>query len=180
MGPGFERIYNGYGRILVWFGLAAGACTFFMMWLVVANSLMRKVFNYPLEGTLEVTEALLPTLVFLSLALTQFKKGHIRVTLMIRSLPFRLQHGLGVAAMVIGFCFFLWVAAASWGFAMESFSIRENEAGVISFPVYPIKFIVFIGVSMLSLQFLLDAVRETLNFNQEIDPEQSIVASTEI
>lgn len=181
MGSDFERFYNRFGRALVIFGVAAGLCTFTMMWLVVANSLMRKVFNQPLEGTLEITEALLPTLVFLSLALTQFRKGHIRVTLMIRNLPFRIQHSLSVAAMIIGFGFFLWVAVATWGVAMESFAIGEGESGVIRFPIYPIKFIVFLGVSLLSFQFLLDAVREILIFSRKIEPhEQSDVASTEI
>lgn len=177
----FQRIYRRYGTILIGFGHVAGYCTFIIMLLVASNSFMRKGLNHPLEGTLEITEALLPVIIFLSVALTQFERGHIRVSLFIRSLHFRTQHWLAAAAMLAGALFFLWAAIAAWGFAMESWRIKEQEWGSILIPLYPVKFVAFLGLSMLSFQFLLDALREAFIscglIAPEVEPE---IAETEM
>src|SRR5690606_9894380 len=81
MAQGFERLYRAYVRLLSWLGILCGLITFAIMWLIDANALMRKLFNTPVPGAFELTEAGLVLIVFLSLAYTQSRRGHIRVTL---------------------------------------------------------------------------------------------------
>jgi TRAP-type mannitol/chloroaromatic compound transport system permease small subunit len=57
--------------------------------------------------------------------------------------------------------FFTWCAYATWLFAVQSWSFNEHEWGTIVFPLYPMKFVVFAGISLLAFQFLLDAIAET-------------------
>lgn len=181
MGGTFQRIYDGYGRLLSACGFIAGLFTFAMMFLIVANALMRKAFNHPLEGTLEITQAMLPVMVFLSLAYTQLHRGHIRVVLLTRHFPFRIQHGLYVLVLLIGAGFFAWAATATWHFAYESFTVRETAWGAIRFPIYPVKFVIVVGVALLCVQFVLDAVREVLVVRGEARAlEEPDVAETEI
>jgi TRAP-type C4-dicarboxylate transport system permease small subunit len=157
----FQSLYRAYGRLLRACGLISALATFAMMALVVVNIAGRYLFNKPLDGTLEFTESLLVLIIFLSLALTQYDGGHIRVTLMTRRLPKAWSRGLTVFCMLAGAAFFTWCAYASWRFAAQSFSFREQEWGTIVFPLWPVKFVVFAGILMLAIQFLLDAIAET-------------------
>ncbi len=158
----FQRLYRGYGRLLRGFGVIAEVATFVMMLLVVANVVGRYLFNTPLTGTLEFTESLLVIIIFLSVGLTQYDGGHIRVNLVTRRLPKRLARGLSVMAMLCGCAFFTWCAYAAWIYAMQSYSFGEQEWGEVVFPLWPMKFVVFFGIVLLAFQFLLDAIAETI------------------
>ncbi len=146
-----------YAALLRFCGLIAGIVTFLMMMPVVSNAVLRYVANSPIDGALEITEAMLCVLIFLSLALTQYEGGHIHVTLLVKRLQPGTRKVLALSAMLLGFAFFAWCSVATWQFAMKSFAIGEQEWGAIQFPIYPIKFVVFAGLLLLSIQFLLDA-----------------------
>jgi len=156
----FQRLCQAYGRILHAIGLISAISTFVMMLLVVANIFGRYLFNKPITGAFEITESLLVVIIMLALALTQFHDGHIRVNIVTRRMPLALAHVAKIAALLLGFLFFLWCAHASWKFAYESYTFKEQEWGTITFPLYPFKFIVFIGIVLLAIQFLLDTINE--------------------
>lgn len=158
----FQRLYRAYGRVLRGFGMISSLATFVTMVLVVANVAGRYLINAPLTGTLEFTESLLVLIIFFSLALTQYDGGHIRVTLATRRLPKVWARGLTVFSMLCGAAFFTWCAYAAWNFAYQSWSFDEQEWGTVVFPLWPVKFVVFLGILMLAIQFLLDAVAETM------------------
>ena len=158
----FQRLYRGYGLLLRAMGLISAVSTFLMMALVVANIFGRYLLNKPLTGTLEFTESLLVLIIFLSVALTQYDGGHIRVTLLTRRLPKAWAQALNVFCMLAGAAFFTWCAYAAWKFAAQSFSFNEQEWGTVVFPLWPVKFVVFAGILMLAVQFLLDAIAETI------------------
>ncbi|WP_212524083.1 TRAP transporter small permease [Actibacterium sp. MT2.3-13A] len=153
-----ESLRRGYGALLTLCGLIAGALTFAVMCLVVANALLRYGFNTPVAGTLELTESALPLMIFLSLALTQFRGGHIKVVLATQHMPPALARAAEVLAMTLGAALFAWAAYAGWLMAMKSLAMGELERGSIRFPLWPVKFAVFLGLALLAFQFLLDAV----------------------
>lgn len=158
----FQRLYRGYGRLLRGVGLISSAATLLTMALVVANIIGRYLFNKPVVGTLEFTESLLVLIIFCSVALTQYEGGHIRVNLITRRLPPSVQRIFTVIAMLAGCAFFTWCSYAGWRFAVEAYSFNEQEWGEIVFPLWPMKFVVFFGLATLALQFLLDAIAETM------------------
>jgi TRAP-type C4-dicarboxylate transport system permease small subunit len=158
----FRCLYRAYGRLLRVVALISAVSVFVMMVLVVINVAGRYLLNKPLTGTLEFTESLLVLIIFLSVALTQFDGGHIRVTLLTRCLPKAWARALSIFCMVCGAVFFTWCAYAAWVFAAQAYSFNEQEWGEVVFPLWPMKFVVFIGIVMLAIQFLLDAVAETI------------------
>jgi TRAP-type C4-dicarboxylate transport system permease small subunit len=160
--PSFQTLYRSYGRLLRGFGFISAIATVLMMVLVVANVLGRYLFNEPLTGTLEFTESLLVIIIFLSLALTQYDGGHIRVTLAIRHLPKNYSRALTVVCMATGAVLFGWCAFAAWKFAYQAWTFNEQEWGTVVFPLWPVKFVVFLGILLLAIQFLLDAIAETI------------------
>lgn len=170
MAKRFDSLYRGYGRFLGWLGVLSGLITFAIMWLIVANALMRKAFNAPIQGSFEITESSLVLLVFLSLAYTQYRRGHIRVILLTRHLPMWFQHWLYIFVLLVGFAFFAWCAYAAWGYALRSYNLNEQEWGLVRFPLWPIKASIFFGVALLSLQYLLDAIRHAYVTKGQLPP----------
>ena len=153
-----EHLRHTYGQLLKVCGLIAGALTFGIMCLNVANVGMRYAMNAPVSGTLELTEGALPLIVFLSLALTQYHGGHIKVVLLTQSMPAALQRILAVLAMLAGALLFGWAAYAGYLTTAKSIAIGEIERGSIRYPVWPIKASVCFGMILLTIQFLLDAL----------------------
>jgi len=170
MAENFERLYRAFGRLVICLGLLAGAITFAVMWLIDANALMRKFFNEPVPGSFEITEAALVIIVFFSLAYTQHMRGHIRVTLLTRHFPLKVRHALFILAMLIGAALSAWYAYAAYTYAHRSYLINEQEWGVITFVVWPIKSTIAIGLALLSIQFLLDAIRHCFVAAGKLEP----------
>lgn len=159
MSENFDRLHRAYGRLVTWFAIVAGLVTFAIMWLIDANALTRKFFNTPVQGSFELTEAGLVLIVFLSLAFTQYRRGHIRVTVVTRHLPMGVQHGLYIAVLFVGALFFAWCTYAAYGNAVRSFDLNEQEWGVIQLPIWPVKSAIALGTVLICIQFLLDAIR---------------------
>lgn len=141
-----------------------------MLVLVVANVIGRYMFNAPITGAFEITESLLVVIIMLGLALTQYYDGHIRVTILTRRMPKRWARLAKIATLFLGAVFFAWCAYASWKFALESYSFKEQEWGTITFPLYPFKFVVFLGVVLLAVQFFLDTINEIAGKREDDRP----------
>lgn len=163
----------GFGRVLNLCGLIAGAALMAVMLLVVANVLLRYLFNMPIGGTLELTEGALPFIIFLSLAMTQYEGGHIKVVLLTRKLPERLQRALLVLAMLAGAALFAWATYAGWKLTAKSIAIGEIERGSIRYPLWPVKGVIAFGMALLTVQFLIDATAAALGGAlPDTDPEE--------
>ena len=151
------RIRDGFGQVLKILCLIAGCSLLGVMILVVVNALLRYLFNAPIAGTLELTEGALPIIVFLSLALTQYEGGHIRVVLLTRKLPLKARRVSIVVAMLLGATLFAWATYAGWQLTAKSIAIGEIQRGSIRYPLWPIKGTIAFGMALLTLQFLIDA-----------------------
>ncbi len=99
-------------------------------------------------------------IVFLALAYTQLKGGHIRVVLLTRFLPVARQHLFFFVALMIGCLFFGWASYGTLTTAIESFEVGERTWGNVPYPVWPLKFMISFGLALLSVQFLLDSIHE--------------------
>lgn len=159
MRSSFLAFYTVYGRVMTWFAVVAGVALFGLMWLICANSITRKLFNVPIVGTLEITEALMPFVILLPMAFTQLRDGHIRVTLLTSHLPAPVRRYLHALTLLVGALFFAWVTFATVGFAYRAFAIGETAWGVIRIPLWPVKSIIVLGAALLSIQYLLDTIR---------------------
>lgn len=158
--PTFMAIYRVYGQILAAFATFAGLCAFLLMWLVDANVIGRKVFNVPLMGSVEIAQALLVYCILLGIPFAQAQGSHLRVTILVGRLPRRVQMALHVFAMLAGAAVFALMAYSSSFFALRSWQVGEEVWGAaFRFPLYPVKAALPVGAALVSLQFVLDAIR---------------------
>jgi TRAP-type C4-dicarboxylate transport system permease small subunit len=141
---------------------AASAILFFMMLLTIADVFMRKVFNRPIMGSVEVTEFMMVGLVFFSLAQTEVLNRHVKVDLLMSRLGERTQ---GLVDMITQFVCFLLFGAITWSTLVYSAKMRAS--GEVSqdlwIPIYPFVYIVVVGCALLSLilfiKFLIALIR---------------------
>lgn len=131
------------------------AALLFTVAMVVTDVSGRFFFNQPLPASVEMTELLMPWVVWPCMAFTLFAGGHVRVSLVTMRMPWKVRLGCEVFAFLIGAAFFAAVFYPSWMRFWDSWIAREFMLAAISLPWYVGKFIYPIGVVLFCLQFLI-------------------------
>lgn len=146
-----------------WVGLlskAAGAIAGFLIILMTVTILIdvfgRALFNQPLPGGVQLNTTLLVGVVFLALALTQLRKGHIRVDILLVRLSADWYHRLNLVALALGAATFAVISYITLPVALRAFRIGEYETGIINFPMWPARFLLTIGLALFALQLVSD------------------------
>lgn len=141
-------------------GAAVSAAALLAMLAVgVADTVSARLFNRPLAGTLELTEALMVACIFLALCAGQEEGTHIRMSLLTCRLAGRGRGFMDFLAHSLTAAFLFLVAWQGAVQGWHSFSIREYESGLVAFPLYPAKLALAAGAGLMLLQCLLDAAR---------------------
>jgi len=124
--------------------------------LISVDTGMRYIFSSPIPGIAEISTILFVGAIFLNLAYTQSRKGHIRVELFLLKMPQKLRMTIEVLMLVIAL---LTLILFTWSSALEaiySLRIREMQWGAILIPLWPAKILLPIGLFLLCIQILLD------------------------
>jgi TRAP-type C4-dicarboxylate transport system permease small subunit len=135
---------------------------FLMMALTVADVFLRKVFSKPILGSVEVTEFMMVTVVFFSLAQTEVLNRHVKVDLVMSRLSKRTQ---GLIDMITRLVCFLLFCGITWSTLI--YSGRMRASGEVSqdlwIPVYPFVYIVAVGCALLTLILLVKFFMALIN-----------------
>ena len=131
----------------------AGLCIFSVMLLIVANIILRTVFNQPILGTYELVGFLTAMGVALALAHCAFQDGHIAVSFIMEHFPQKIQ---SIVAVFVNAVSLMFLAAAGW--SLGKFGQAMKIKGLVSpsaeIPVYPFIYLVAFGLLGLCLVLL--------------------------
>lgn len=131
---------------------AAGIILAGMMGLILSDVLMRYVWARPIHGVLEITEEILMiAVVFLTLA----SAPHIRVTFITERFRPEVRAMIRIVSLIPVILFFI---ILDWKSLLQAtFSLNKGETswGLIPFPLYPSRFVVFLGFTFLTLRLLV-------------------------
>ena len=156
----FLRFYSKYCLLLGKLAVIAGLATFAMVLLVNANVFGRKFLNFPVMGSVEISQALLTISVMLGLPIAQVNGVHLRVTVISGFFPFQIRRLFFAFAALAGCMIFGLLAWTSMFEALRSWNVGEQVWGAaVRFPLWPVRGVLCIAAALLSLQFLLDAIR---------------------
>ena len=140
--------------------LLSGAALLLMMLIGAFDVIFSKLFNLPIPGSFEATEALMVVSTFMALGYNQYKRGHIAVTLFTSRMK-KIPAGVfRLVSHFMAFVFFFLLAWQGWIYGLHSLEVLEYESGLISFPVYPAKLLAALGASLAALQCVADLVRK--------------------
>lgn len=140
---------------------AALALFFGLMLLTTIDVIGRYLFDTPIMGVFEITEFMLVTFVFFSLAYTQSVKGHVAVDIVVNLFPKKLQTIIDVVNYLISF---LVLTLIAWMSFIRGFEVLESKdySGTLSIPVFPFVFLVAIGSTAMSIELLKDFIKRSL------------------
>lgn len=117
-----------------------------------------KFLNLPFPGAFEAIESLMVLAVFLALAGVQARRQHIVVDIVIRRVSPFSQRVFKLVSDFLSLTLFFFIAWQGWVMASRSWAIRESSSGLIHFPIYPSKFALAVGASLMALQCVKDLI----------------------
>lgn len=127
----------------------------FMILMIVIDVSGRYAFNSPLPVTVEMSQLIMPFVIYPALAYALAKRQHVRVSLVTDRLPPRAQSACEILAYLMGLFFAVLITHWGWQEFWESFVIREIMPAAIPLPFWVGKFLVPFGGFFFALQFLL-------------------------
>lgn len=142
----------------------SGIILFLYMFLVSGNIIGRYLFKTPINGTLETGQMVLACVIFFGIAYTQASDSHIRVTVIINSLPPRIQRFIEIYIYAAGTAMMALMAYKALPFAIDSYQMNETNLSV-NVPIWPTKFIFFIGWTLMGIRFFLELLKKIFNDN---------------
>lgn len=128
-----------------------------MMFLTTIDVGGRYFFSKPVPGAIELSEFMLAVFGILGMAYTHQTGSNVKVTMLTRALPARIEKIAGAVTSLFSFQI---IAMLSWyGVVL---GIEEFHAGTttdtLGVPLYPLYFLLSIGATFLSLVILIELI----------------------
>ncbi len=142
--------------------IIAMAVLFLMMMITTVDVIGRFVFNTPIQGSFELTQIMLVSIVFCSMAFCQFSRGHISVDIAVRHFGKTTQLVLKAANYVLTALVLVLIAWKSAENAIMSMHSNEQTM-ILGIPVYPFIFLVALG----STGMLMEVIKDLFSIKQE-------------
>jgi TRAP-type mannitol/chloroaromatic compound transport system permease small subunit len=130
------------------------------MFICVADVVGTNFFEFPVPGTLEITESTMVLIVFGALAYTQERRGHIRVDLLHGFVSPRVKSFMDAMTHLLALVYFVLLGWHSIGELTYSWEMREATMGAIRFPLYPARLLLTAGTALLVAQLALDVISD--------------------
>lgn len=146
------RIENSLSGLLLRLGVAA---IYGMLLVVVANAISRQLLGAPLRGAFEISQLMMPVVVFGGMAWTFTRIGHFRMTAIVERLGVRSARVVARLQIVIAAALFLLLARLQYVYAATSWQRREFIPGIVPVPVYPTKIAIALGCGVVAVSLVV-------------------------
>ncbi len=137
---------------IVSIGAAVLAC---LMFFITADVVLRYVFAKPIAGSFELVELSMMLIVFLGIAYTYVKKGHISIDLVVSVFPPRARIIADAAICFIGFAVTALMTRQIFLLAMNDMA-KGQVTSTLGIPIYPARFVAALGMAVFCLALLID------------------------
>ena len=157
--------------------LVGGLGMLFSMFLGVADIVGTQVLLIPVPGPRELTESTMVLIVFGALAYAQIRRAHIRVELLYLKMPPRGRAVMDVITDLAAIAFFGLILSEAISEAQYSYQIKEATTGLIRFPLWPARFTLVAGCSLMILQLCLHLIQDLIRIRtgNDIESENAII-----
>lgn len=159
-----ERLLNLFDAIAEWIGRLVALAIFLMIAIVVLEVVSRYFFNAPTKWVYDTSGWLQVGYIFLGGAFALQRGYFVRVDLFYGRMSPRAQAWVDVTLSTALFALF--AGAMLWkglGLALSSYQMGEiSSTGTWQGPVWPAKFMIPIGVALLSLAWISRVGRQLI------------------
>lgn len=148
------KFANAFDRILNFLVVVSAILLGLMVLLICADITMRAIANYPIPGSVEISDYILAYITFLSAAWVLRRNKHIKMDLMLSRLRPRAQ--AIVNNIIYAICTMVCLVLAWYGtkVALDYFQQGYILQGVLKIPFYIVIAIIPVGSILLFIQFL--------------------------
>ena len=150
-----SKVFTGMENGLAFIGFIL---SFVLMILVSVNILLRYLFDYPITGTIELTELMMVPMVFLPLAFAQKSGGHIRADALYTQIPHPYKGALDVLINTIGCAvcaLFVWLTFQD---AWAAYLVKDITPGHVKILTWPFRIAIPIGFFALAIRFIYEMI----------------------
>ena len=159
LSKGLDKLLEVIGKVTI---TVAALTTLVIALVGTIDVITTNVFQQPIPGAVEISQAGLVLLVFLGLAVVSRSGDHIKVDILINRLPKRGRSICSTIGYLFSAVFFIIWTHQLWFLAQKSWSIRETVLGFLQFPLYPVKIAAFLALAVATFEafrrFLLSVV----------------------
>ncbi len=143
-------------KISLTFAFLSGGAMLLMMLAGSFDIIGTSVFSRPIPAAFEFIETMTVVVAFFAISLAQARRAHIRVELVYSFMPRPLQISADVLQFLLSAVFYGLIAYFGWRAGVRSFEQGEIVPGIINYPLWPARFALFLGASLMSVQCVVD------------------------
>ena len=129
-----------------------------MMFLTMADVILRYIFNRPIAGAFEIAEYMMAVLVSFGIVYCAHAGGHVSVDIVVNLFPKRIQVIVNVLTNLILFSLFVVIAWQNALFVKEIYGQGLTSA-VLYIPAYPFIAVAMIGFLAFCLVIFVDLLK---------------------
>ncbi|BBK41781.1 hypothetical protein STVA_18010 [Allostella vacuolata] len=158
LGPGARALAladRALGMVELATAVIAGVVIFFVMWVGVTEIVLRKVFNAPLYGQLDLIELTMAAYAILSISYCWRLAGHIRVDLLIHQFHGRARFAIEWLTTLAAFALVTAIWPGILHFFDNALDIGDSTMSA-RWPTWPSKLVPVIGFSILWVRLALE------------------------
>lgn len=146
------------GKITDFGGYLSGWLVPLMVVLVAYEVFMRYVMHNPPMVADEFSAYMLVALSYLGIAYTWREGGHIRITILVRRLPFMVANWIRLLVLIINLLFLIGITHASFKMISYALKINLRSETWLTFPLFWPQLTIFIGFLILLVTIGVDIV----------------------
>lgn len=136
-----------------------GAGILAMVFLIFAEIVSTKLFNYSLPYVLEYSEYLVPVIVFWGAAYTLAEQGHVRADILVHKFPPMMRRWVLLGGYVLGLVFLVMVFRQLLNVALLSIELKRYSFYPSPSPLGPPQMFACIGLGLFILQLIVEIAR---------------------
>jgi TRAP-type C4-dicarboxylate transport system permease small subunit len=177
--PGKRMIFAVWLRkVCLTFAFLSGIAMLLMMLAGTFDIIGTNLFALPIPAAFEFVATMMVVVVFFAVSLAQARRAHIRVEVLFNFMPRPLQYLVDGLQYLLNACFYGLIAYFGWKSGMLSFAQGEYASGIINFAIWPARFALCFGASLMTVQCLYDLVSHLAGWEDVVetdDPETKVL-----
>lgn len=142
-----------------------------VMTILIVDASLRTIFAMPLLWVIDVSEIILAWIVFTAFAYALITGAHVRMTLVLSRLPFRLRSGCEIFSNLMGVVLFAIITYLAVPYFWKSWLIKEVPMAAVETPVWLGKLAVPVGGTLMSVVFLIRLIRSLRPTREVVEEE---------
>ncbi len=153
----WSGITRGFDRIIDILAYSSGALVLFMMVLISADVVLRKLTGFTFDWATEFTENAVCYITFTTAAWLARQNRHVVVDMVVSQLNSRNRNVLNTATSILAAATCLFMAYHAFRTTLDVWRRHLATATIMEVPMAPLIAIIAVGMLLLSIQFMRNA-----------------------